>query len=47
VIKFILLRTICIFKGHNFISAGTCPFTGSTYDLCKRCTLIIPQQVAV
>jgi hypothetical protein len=45
-IKFVLLKFICAFKGHNLISAGECPFTGSTYDLCTRCQLMIPQQVA-
>jgi hypothetical protein len=47
VIKFILLKSICAFKGHNLVGAGTCPYTGSAYDLCTRCELMIPQQVAV
>ena len=46
-IKFILLKIACSLKGHNLVEAGACPFTGSTYDMCTRCTTMIPQQVAV
>jgi len=45
-IKFVLLKFICVYKGHNLVSAGECPYTGSTYDLCTRCTVMIPRQVA-
>jgi hypothetical protein len=37
---------ICKFKGHNLVEAGSCPFTGSTYQYCERCTAMIPIQVA-
>jgi len=29
------------------VQAGTCPFTGSTYEYCERCEVMIPIQVAV
>lgn len=32
-IKFI----ICKIKKHNFISAGSCPYTGKFYKGCTRC----------
>jgi hypothetical protein len=37
---------ICRFKGHVLIEAGTCPYTGSTYDVCTRCLIMIPIQLA-
>jgi len=37
---------ICKFKGHDLEHAGSCPFTGSTYDFCKHCMAMIPRQVA-
>ena len=36
-----------MFKDHVLVEAGTCPFTGSTYQYCERCTEMIPVQVAV
>jgi len=45
-IKFIFLKIICVFKDHDLVNAGECPYTGSTYDLCRRCTIMIPRQVA-
>lgn len=30
-------RLICKVKKHNFHRAGSCPFTGKTYDICIRC----------
>jgi hypothetical protein len=42
-VKFNLLNIIkCKFKGHTKVYAGTCPFTGSTYEYCKRCSAMIP-----
>jgi len=38
---------VCMFKDHLLVEAGTCPFTGSTYQYCERCTAMIPVQVAV
>jgi hypothetical protein len=37
---------ICRFKGHVLREAGTCPYTGSTYDVCTRCLIMIPIQLA-
>ena len=37
----------CKIKGHIFITAGSCPFTGSTYEYCERCGAMILLQVAV
>jgi hypothetical protein len=27
----------CKIKGHLLMSAGSCPYTGKTYDECTRC----------
>lgn len=35
---------VCKIKGHNLIVAGSCPFTGRTYNYCKRCTSMIPME---
>jgi hypothetical protein len=40
-------KIICMFNGHNLVDAGTCPYTGSAYQYCERCTAMIPIQVAV
>jgi len=45
-IKETILRFICFFKGHQLHHAGSCPFTGSTYEYCIRCTAMIPIQEA-
>ena len=37
----------CKIKGHILVSAGSCPFTGSTYEHCERCEVMVPVQVAV
>jgi hypothetical protein len=37
----------CKIKGHTLIPAGSCPFTGSTYEYCERCKAMIPGQLAV
>jgi len=37
----------CKIKGHVLVQAGTCPFTGSSYEYCERCEIMIPIQVAV
>jgi len=39
-------KIICKVKGHTLVEAGTCPFTGSTYQHCTRCDLMIPIQMA-
>lgn len=40
-------KIICMIKKHTLVEAGTCPFTGSTYQYCERCGAMIPIQVAV
>jgi hypothetical protein len=37
---------VCKAKGHDLVVAGSCPFTGSTYDYCERCKAMIPRQIA-
>lgn len=37
-------RIICTFKGHIEEYAGSCPFTGQTYNHCTRCNAMIPLQ---
>ena len=37
----------CKVKGHTLEYAGQCPYTGSVYDVCTRCMMTIPRQVAV
>ena len=37
----------CKIKGHILVPAGSCPFTGSTYQHCERCGAMIPLQAAV
>ena len=34
-------KIICIFKNHDFIDAGSCPFTGKSYQGCVRCGEVI------
>jgi len=36
----------CRYKGHILTQAGTCPYTGSTYDYCERCSNMIPREIA-
>jgi len=40
-------KIICKVKGHTLVQAGTCPYTGSTYQYCERCEAMIPIQLAV
>lgn len=37
----------CKIKGHTLVPAGSCPFTGSSYEFCERCSAMIPMQKAV
>jgi hypothetical protein len=32
---------ICSIKRHSFEKAGSCPFTGKTYQACIRCNKMI------
>jgi len=36
-IKQIGMFFICKIKSHNFVDAGSCPFTGKSYLACLRC----------
>ena len=36
-IKQIGLFFICKIKSHNFVDAGSCPFTCKSYSACLRC----------
>ncbi len=36
-IKQLLKIITCKFKNHQIISAGSCPFTGKSYNACTRC----------
>jgi hypothetical protein len=41
VIKLIVNLMICKIKNHIFVEAGTCPYSGNTYNVCTRCTKMI------
>lgn len=45
-ISYFINSIVCKLKGHTLRQAGTCPFTGSTYDVCMRCLIMIPIQEA-
>jgi hypothetical protein len=36
----------CKFVGHSLQFAGQCPFTGSSYEYCERCELMITSDEA-
>jgi hypothetical protein len=38
----ILKKMMCGIKGHTLKMAGSCPFTGKTYNYCDRCTQMFP-----
>jgi hypothetical protein len=40
-IKQIGLFFICKIKSHNFVNAGSCPFTGKSYSACLRCGVTV------
>jgi hypothetical protein len=40
-IKHILSFIKCKAKGHTFTPAGSCPFTGKTYNGCTICGKMI------
>lgn len=46
-LKTALYYLICKFTQHKLGFAGECPYTGSTYDYCKRCSSMIPRDKAV
>jgi hypothetical protein len=40
-IKQIRLFFICKIKSHDIVDAGSCPFTGKSYNGCARCGITI------
>jgi hypothetical protein len=40
-IKHFFNIVICKTKGHTLITAGSCPFTGKTYNACTKCGAMI------
>lgn len=40
----LVANTVCKAIGHKTVEAGTCPFTGATYDYCNRCSHMIPRE---
>ena len=46
-IRFLISRAVCNVRGHRLEPAGSCPFTGVTYDYCHRCTGMVPREEAV
>lgn len=34
-------KITCFIKGHTLAKAGACPFTGKSYDICKKCAKLI------
>lgn len=32
---------LCKINGHTLTGAGSCPFTGKSYDVCTRCNKLI------
>lgn len=43
-IDFIKYNFICKKVGHNQLNAGSCPFTGVSYNYCSRCNYMIPME---
>jgi hypothetical protein len=41
VIKHFIVYIKCKIKGHSFVDAGSCPFTGKSYAACLRCGVTI------
>lgn len=37
----IIKKIICKMKGHTLVEAGSCPFTGMSYDACTRCNSLL------
>jgi hypothetical protein len=42
--SYVVRNTLCKGLGHNAEPAGNCPYTGVTYDYCKRCSYMIPRE---
>jgi hypothetical protein len=43
--KNLIKSIICRFKDHILVAAGSCPFTGRTYQHCTRCMAMIPVEI--
>jgi len=43
--KNLIKSIICRFKDHVLVAAGSCPFTGRTYQHCTRCMAMIPVEI--
>ena len=41
-----LKSIVCRFKGHELKHIGSCPYTGSDYDVCTYCLFTFPRQKA-
>jgi len=35
----------CKVVNHSLVPAGSCPFTGATYQYCERCSAMIPMEI--
>jgi hypothetical protein len=40
-IKQLFKIIVCKVKSHILVTAGTCPFTGKSYNACTRCGAMI------
>lgn len=36
-IKNIIMSIVCKLKSHILTNAGSCPYTGKSYNVCTRC----------
>jgi hypothetical protein len=34
-------KLVCKIKSHTLKKAGSCPFTGKSYDVCTRCLRMV------
>jgi hypothetical protein len=41
-IKHWILIARCMITNHDYVSGGSCPFTGKTYKACTKCTKLVP-----
>ena len=44
ILDLIKRNTICKARGHNLAYAGSCPYTGATYDYCEACHHMVPRE---
>lgn len=43
-IDFLKRNIVCAVIGHKLAYAGSCPFTGATYNYCETCHYMIPME---